>query len=58
MAQGAMRADGHAMAASNAALIPALHHCRIAVFPIEGNNDGRADIGADAVAVTTLGIDL
>ena len=57
MAQGPVGAYGHAVTAADAALRAAVHDRRGAVFAVEGNDEGRADIGTYSVAVAALRID-
>jgi hypothetical protein len=49
---------GNTVAAAKAALGPTLHQGRIAILFFQGYDQCRTYIGADAVTVTTLAIDL
>jgi hypothetical protein len=51
-------AYGNAVAAVKAALGATVHQGRIAILFFKGYDQRRTDIGADAVTVTTLAIDL
>jgi len=51
-------AYGNAVAAAKATLGPTIHEGRIATLFFKGYDQRRTDIGADAVTVATLAIDL